>query len=217
MGIFLYNEDISLPPGFELLDAKNLNRDITRRARLLHERIYYLFSPDDPGYLEYLKTCREDTKQLAKALQQELDERRIALWARGTRPPASRRNDPRINLLIRPPFLQSFLPDEEKAVTRMKADDRVDSFVLHMDPQHRLQFVRSCCPQTHDSTEAERIFVRRITLSATLHLLLVNEIPALYGNWEAVSARAADAIQKPYTFEKLQALAQSWPNEPITS
>lgn len=211
MAGFQHEKEVSLPSGYEPVDVGRIteNPELRARIRQLHGKFYYLFNAKDAGFLEYLAKCKEDTKELAKALQQELDGRGIAVWARGDHASGSRRKNPKMNFFIRPPFLKSFVSDWEKAHKRMKKDDRCDNFVLHLDPQHRLQMVRHMGAEI-DSSRMMEINNRRTQLGGTLEIYL-QDMESMYGQWERIAQKMADAIEKPLTYAELRNLMNSSP------
>ncbi len=207
-------KEIVLPPGYEPVDIEEIinelmdNPRLRDRIREFRGSLYFLFDPENESYGKFLEQCKSDTKELAKALQQEIDKREMRVWAKGNRPSGRKRTYSEMNFLIRPPFLKSFVSQWDKAHHRMQKSDRRDDFVLHIDTDHRLQMIRSFGAESE--YQGMEINERRRRLGATLELYLRDDFQKIYGQWEVIAQRIADAIQRPLTrAEILSKLASS--------
>ncbi len=149
----------ALPPGYQQLpempQAAVHALDTEGRVRWFNNKIAYLFDPNNPGFLAYMQQCRTQTKALAIELQKAFDKQGLNIWARGTGIPGGRRSSRIVNILIRPPYLSSRIPAQQKATERMQGNDRIDNFILHVDCDNRLQLVRFWKPEIEDGKEAD--------------------------------------------------------------
>lgn len=183
-----------IPPGYEKVAQCGVEEDTRALRWSFKNRIAFLFDSENPEYLQFLQKCKEDTKQLSKALETELKRRNTPVWIGRGRVPKYKSHFRQMGFLIRPPFFYS--SEEKGPENRMQKDNDRDNFILHFDQDHNLQLIRFWVVKGKGDIRELRFrnmfrhyFEAKVSEQG-------DYLKAHYGDWQMMASKIADVIEE---------------------
>ncbi len=194
MKIPLELEGIQLPIGCRLAQPEDL-ADPLLDIREFNRRFTIVVENHDQ---ELNDKCKNDTKNLHKALENALSQKGIlfsTLPSHGRKGSERRQNNliQNIRFYICPPFLAS-IDEENKLEGRMNRNENILEFAIHVDAQGTIHGIRKWENELNGSYKRmAREQFKKMVLTTLIGKKV--ELTACYGDWEAMSAIIANAVQ----------------------
>lgn len=141
----LYAGVIRIPPGYTPIKKLNPTRSYENLRILPYDKMlgtgklsgttFFIKDPHNKDLIALQERFKEDTKKLKRELQREA--KRVGVPVRFT---IRNKGCRKLAILLRPVFFES--KEDKTTNTRWTSSDKVDSFVIHFDEDHTVQFVR---------------------------------------------------------------------------
>jgi hypothetical protein len=183
---------IELPPGCRVMGEEEITLREGEELKWWAAEIRLAVEKQNPEYEKFLAQCRGDTRALRKALEQEVERRKLAIWiTRGNQKGTQKGNLPRFNFFIAPPLLTN--PYDEtidfKKTRHQWKQEIIEEFMLHFDRNHILHCAR------YANSEDDRKNILRDIMKREIEKLR-SFLQANYGNWELIAEQLVNLMEK---------------------